>query len=300
MRDLYAEMDWTEKLNNADGKEDAGWEERVRYQRTISIFEGMTPETRLEEFCMGMEGYIKTLIKERFFTFSSHYDDLYFEGMLAVMEAACGYDESIGAKTTYFKPYILHAMCRYINENVTFSTPYYAAVEKRINDVLRGTEYETENLADIRLSEKELHAMLPDISPKAIARVIQMKRMRRIGSMDLMQVSATQQDTMCIYHSEPDEIALRLDANKQTAALFSRIHVVFLSGQIDDKMLSVISDYYGLNGNVPMNLKSLSDKYGRNPYEIKKLIADGIKAIKRALGYKTRRDVKQEAERCGF
>lgn len=120
------------------------------------------------------QGFIGHMIKKHFSAFmAEHYQDLYNEGVLAVMESMGGLDLEKGTITTYFTPRILHAMSNYINNETNKSTAYYSNIMNKIKNAIKYFE------------ERQIHPTISDLSLHTGLSIKKIEDgMRRINAVD--------------------------------------------------------------------------------------------------------------------
>lgn len=89
----------------------------------------------IQEMLKKVQGFIGHMIDKHFPTYKKeYYDDLYNEGVIAVIEEMGRFDPDKGTLTTYFTPYILHRLNTFVNVEVNRSTPYYANIMRTIKE----------------------------------------------------------------------------------------------------------------------------------------------------------------------
>lgn len=95
-----------------------------------------------------MEGYIKSLMKTKFSSYSKYYEDLYQEGLKGLFEALPTYDPTKAKPTTYFHRFVVHNMFEYITTFVSQSTAHYQKFAKMIRDVEKRYEMQGRPCSD--------------------------------------------------------------------------------------------------------------------------------------------------------
>lgn len=77
--------------------------------------------------------------------------------MLNILEQEDKYAPAKGELTTFFRPYILHGICAWINTNVSFSTQHYSVIEKKINDFLRSIRKDVEEIIGMMVEDETIY-----------------------------------------------------------------------------------------------------------------------------------------------
>ena len=80
--------------------------------------------------------------------------------MLNILEQEDKYAPAKGELTTFFRPYILHGICAWINTNVSFSTQHYSVIEKKINDFLRSIRKDVEEIIGMMVEDETIYFWL--------------------------------------------------------------------------------------------------------------------------------------------
>lgn len=130
------------------------------------------------------QNLIWQVINHHFGSFSGHKEDMYQEGMLGLIKAIPKYDAKKGAHTTFFYPYIVHEISRYISQFIQGTTTHYAdkiTVIKRAAHILESK--------GVEINEINLHAET-GIPMETISACMQIDRLRSSAiSMDSEEFS---------------------------------------------------------------------------------------------------------------
>lgn len=228
-------------------------------------------EDKKTRLCAQLELYVWKLIHERFSTFVENYNDLFNEGILAIMEAAPRYDEEKGKLTTYFQPYILHAMCEYVNKNITNNTAHYMMAEKKMNDILR-EQGKINNIEDYPVEFFVQHGM----SPKTVAHVLKQKQMRKVEiTMGIPKKTGFWEN---IYENTPESLFL---AKQTKDCQLSALKEVFPI--LSENQRFLLTKYFGLNDTAPTKATVLGKELNVPVYEIRREIGRALKILKKEL-----------------
>lgn len=218
------------------------------------------------KICLDLEGYVWTILSTRFRTYFRYYDDLYAEAMLAILQAFPRYNPDKGAKTTFFQPYILHAVCGWLNQFVMFSTSYYQTVETQINNTLR--EHDSEDL------DEDAIIRFTGLSKCTVRKVMCMKQMRKLSQCRELSDAhflSMAYDEMYPKFVSPEQFVQRAE---EGSLLIQKLSV------LDEKERKLVSDYYGLDGKAPMKVTALARKYGSTSYKIMQALNQSMEKMK--------------------
>jgi RNA polymerase sigma factor (sigma-70 family) len=117
-----------------------------RYQKTnwleivdeVNSGDYRKKQTGNEKACKALKGFILKLAAKKYPTYlGNECHDFMQEAYVAVMEALPKYDPVKGAPTTFFAPYIEHAMLDWMIKNVAGFTIYYQTMFNKIKGVLK-------------------------------------------------------------------------------------------------------------------------------------------------------------------
>ena len=208
------------------------------------------------------EGYIWHTLTREFSQFARYYDDLAQEAKIAVCQAAAGYDPSKGTYTTYFKPYIWHAITQYLYKNVTGYTGYYQPIAKKIRQYCQehpGSDLENSHVISIKVGVPE----------KAVRHI---KKVNKTMAPLDDTVVPTKQDV----------------AEEVTNSLLSdKIKELIQSDLFTEDEKYCLCRYYGLDGEPAINSMEIarqSDGSINSKYFVKKYLASAIGKLRQALG----------------
>lgn len=213
------------------------------------------------KYCAQLEGYVWLIILEKFYTFyDDHRDDLFMEGLLAILSKEDQYDGKKGKPTTFFKPYIIHGMYTWINSNVFFSTSHYAYWEKKVNDYLRRTG---KDLASVTIQE------IIDgtgIKRKTLEQILRRKQMCRAREV-AVSVSG--------YYNSPEKIFVAAERKQWLEKIMCRT----LTGL----ELQIVKDYCGWDDEDCKTISQIRQKTGLSDYKVKKMLKLAEEKLRDAL-----------------
>lgn len=89
-----------------------------------------------EDACKNLERFVSYLITKYYPTYTGDFTDLMQQGYLGIIKALDKYDPTLSMPTTYFKTYIRSEISAYITRYKNSTTPYYASLIKRIDNVI--------------------------------------------------------------------------------------------------------------------------------------------------------------------
>ncbi len=175
------------------------------------------PETdRSGKILTAITPYVWKLLTEHYPTFDAYYEDLLMEGFLAVLEHADNYNESY-TLTTYYKILLIHAWNGWINQNITGLTPYYVALQKKMQMFV--SEYET------------MHGKEPSVHDIVIACGIRDKTVRlliRMQTQSLRPIAIDQFDELVTLKKDykapsAEEEFIKSDAGSELIEYFKSV-----------------------------------------------------------------------------
>lgn len=106
-------------------------------------------ENNKERMVSRLLAYINAIMSDFFPSYVSQYsEDLFQEGVVAILENFNNYDISKGAPTTYFKMPIVHAMYEYIASQVHGISTYYLKEISDLDKVLKYHECSFEEISE--------------------------------------------------------------------------------------------------------------------------------------------------------
>lgn len=224
------------------------------------------------QLCADLEGYVIHLMMESFRAYMpSYFDDMYEEAMIEILKHADKYDPKKGAKTSFFSTRIMHAMYKWISENVMGSTTHYADAERKINRELRGLEDITS------LSTDQVYDLLGGKLPKVtIEKVLRMKVERREAKHYAIESGAWNdlpyQQSMPKYY-DPQEYV------EQTLLCEQMLGCV---NALDTEDKEIIRAYFGLDG-TPLPAALLAKKYGTTQRKMMKRITRILQKLRKEM-----------------
>ena len=125
----------------------------VNFEELVSIYHTGTPSVQkkvLEIACKTMKGFIVSLMQRKYPTYIPREGaDLIQSGQTAVCEKFKDYDPAKGKPTTFFAPYIEHAMLDWMIDNVNGFSIHYQTMLNKIKTITK----ENPNLTDKEVSE---------------------------------------------------------------------------------------------------------------------------------------------------
>ena len=240
------------------------------------------------KYCAQLEGFVWDILMHKFYTFHQHYDDLYMAAMVAILEKEDDYDPSRGTLTTYFKPYILHEICAWINANVTFSTVHYSVQEKIINYYLRSIDRDIAEVPVKRVVE------MTGCAEKAVRHIRLLKQMRRAGQIEVAVKPTYESGQLTAwYYDTPEDYYLKVEEQEE---LLERINLL-REGMDSDRLLTdrekkTLTAYYGLDGNMPRKMSLIAKETGTYQARVRKDLSSAYSKLRWEIR-------KGELKKCG-
>ena len=223
-------------------------------------------ETPLDA-CRVLEFYVEDMITSRFPTYRiMHREELYQAGMIGILQAFPKYDQSKAKPTTFFKPYILHEMVKYVSEEIMGTTIYYGMAETKINDFERSHEGKSFTIKDIMLNT--------NLAYKTIAAVSANKAARACARYESMVIAEP---------SFEDDIIEAIDSMRNKKL----VEEAFVETEdLTDLESSLITMYFGLNEMFPVPIKVLAKQFGLSSAHVNYAIKKGLKKLHPAISKK--------------
>lgn len=231
--------------------------------------------------CVDLEGYVWDVILKEFHTYFLHYEDLYEEGMLAIIRETPKYDSSKGTKTTFFYPSIKHAMFVWVSENVMMSTPFLASAEIHINRTMRELSREEDEV--FSMTPAEIHDEVVKRYPKAkesvttIEHVIELKKHRKYMNTGCIETGAWD------YAKYEDNVPAYFDPEDWAEDRQVKEFLVTGLSTLDEYHKNLVIDHFGLNGCQPIPLSRLTKKYGKTAHFIKKDLTAALQTMRKVI-----------------
>lgn len=205
------------------------------------------------KYCAQLEGYVWKIIKENFCTFYHYGEDLFMEGLLAILSKEDQYDGKKGKPTTFFKPYIIHGMYTWINSNVFFSTSHYACWEKKVNDYLRRTG---KDLASVSMQEIIGGT---GIKRKTLEQILARKQM-----CQARKVKSGKAVSALRYYNSPEKILVAAERKQWLEEIMCRT----LTGL----ELQIVKDYCGWDDGDCKTISQIRQKTGLSEREVRRML----------------------------
>lgn len=220
------------------------------------------------QICADLEGFVISMIQKDFGTYISQFDDLYEEGMAAILKKADRYDPTRGTKTSFFCREIKHAMMVWVSENVMMSSAYYAENEIHINRALR----DQDNVESF--TAEQIYDMLGGkLSVYQIKQVLKLKQERRDAKWYAIE-SGRWNDT-----PYPHNIPAYYQPENYTEQAVLGAQLRKALNTLDDDERELVSAYYGLDG-VPVPAACLGRKYGVSQPTMMKRITNVVRKLR--------------------
>ena len=200
-------------------------------------------------------------------------------GMLSILEKEDMYDPEKGTLTTFFKPYILHGICAWINTNITFSTQHYSMMEKKINDYLKATG------KDIMEVTTDMVVNGTGIPPKTVETIRVMKQMRRASKIDLMSEKDFADSALTpYYYMTPEDYYLQVEEKEEMLKRIELLMEGLCNGcGLTDRQIKILREYYGIGGNMPKTIAMLAEEMDTTRYFIKKDLSSAYRKLRKVI-----------------
>ncbi len=210
-----------------------------------------------------LQNYVRYIIKRNFATYATkYYEDLYQEGIMAVIQGMDKYDPNIARPTTYFHRLILHEMTKYINSMVSKTTAHYAEKITRISKVI--DQYEQRG---IKWTEQDL-SIETGFPLETVAQCMKIKN--RTNEVHFENIGIIEND-ISERNTSPEEIYLE---NEKLEIIRKALN------SLDNEEKEVVSCYIGLSGYMKSSFAETSEKLGIPIDRVKKVYYRSIRKMR--------------------
>lgn len=211
-----------------------------------------------------MELFIYYLVNTKFSTFRIHLNDLYQEGIIAILKSMDGYDPNKAKPTTFFYFYIIHEITGFINLHVNKTSSHYSTSIVKIKRVL--AQFEKDN----KIPTIKDIATVTGISAETITQaMVIMENSNEVSfeSIDYMDfpTSTNSDSAEKEFMKEEDDRLINLAVE-----------------ELDDVSATIIKMKYGLNGDLPVSYKAIATKLNLQIDRVKKLHTQALKTLKKS------------------
>ena len=199
--------------------------------------------------------------------------------MLNILEQEDKYAPAKGELTTFFRPYILHGICAWINTNVSFSTQHYSVIEKKINDFLRSIR------KDITEVPTSLIVRKTGISSKSVEHIRVMKQMRRAAWIDMVaETNFVEGSLTPYYYTTPEDYYIEVEEKEEILKRIDLLRQGMYNGcTLSNDQVRILREYYGIGRNMPKKMSEIARGMGVTPYFIRKEISIAYKKLRWAI-----------------
>lgn len=196
--------------------------------------------------------------------------------MLNILEQEDKYAPAKGELTTFFRPYILHGICAWINTNVSFSTQHYSVIEKKINDFLRSIR------KDITEVPTSLIVRKTGISSKSVEHIRVMKQMRRAARIDMVaETNFVEGSLTPYYYTTPEDYYIEVEEKEEILKRIDLLRQGMYNGcTLSNDQVRILREYYGIGRNMPKKMSEIARGKGVTPYFIRKEISIAYKKLR--------------------
>lgn len=221
-----------------------------------------------DEFLSENKGLVAFVLTRKFASYrAEHYDDLMQAGMIAVLEQMPRFDPEVSQATTYFPPYILHAMNEYIARMVFGTTTHYLT---QITKITRAMD-ELKKNGNRNPSPIDIY-QATGIPVETIRTAL---RIRNSESSSLY----TENDELLNIADEINDSPEEYCEKK-----FASLHLAEAVSSLPSPEADIISMRFGLNQFIaPQSFRVIGEKLDMSIDEVRKCCSDGIRHLYQKL-----------------
>ena len=207
--------------------------------------------------------FIGHIIKTKYSSFLSEYDDLFQEGSVAVLEDLNNYDPERGALTTFFAPRIRNRISNAVTEKVNKTNRYYAKKMKAVKEALQYFESQglTPSVSDIQIRT--------GLSMKSVSETLDF-----IKRVDMSYTSETEPIVPRESTSDDTPEKALLESEKKEV-LYDAL------ATLPEKERVIICYRFGLNEEEAHSIAKTAEYTGITEQEVTKLIRHAINFLKK-------------------
>jgi len=196
-------------------------------------------------------------------------EDLISEGNIGLIEAAKRFDHTNGAKfISYAVWWIRQMMINYKSKCKFIRIPSNKITDlSKLNQAIKNLEFKLED----KPSFQEIHKVLPEYSERALLELIKLNNNNSVNSLDNpIKEDFTLSDTI-----SDEQYLEEFFVEEHKKELLNR-----LLNNLQKKEKLILTYYFGLNGNKPMEIKEISEFMEVSPSIIRGVKNKALKILK--------------------